>query len=310
MKQLTNSLRVKVTGHCNKDCKFCHKEGNMEGIDELQYSEQLQRFIQRVHSDLNIDIISITGGEPLLHRDLINILSLIKLHTNISNFSLTTNGTINKDFLFWAKMKQCGLYKVNLSISDIIEKHLPGRNSEFEIQMCTIMHLNRIGIAPTINIVAYKNEEHLVRIISKLLTQNHLKFDLAILPNLINKYCFNQSENVISNTLTALGCRKVNSMHRKGTSNTVFEYISAQGVLLQTKNTKRNGHPVFLKKICYGCAKKVLCQEGFYGIRLESKAGQLLVRLCLYRSDAETLFPINEFFESEIYQDLKTIWGL
>ena len=75
--QLENSLRIKVTGVCNRNCFFCHQEGGMEGLSEISYSSELKRIIDTLYQEFNIQSISLTGGEPLLFTGLADFVQSI-----------------------------------------------------------------------------------------------------------------------------------------------------------------------------------------------------------------------------------------
>lgn len=313
MEQLENSLRVKITGACNRNCFFCHREGGMDGIDEVQFTPELALLIKRLHQDLNISYLAITGGEPLLHSNLASFFKDVVEQTEIKGFSLTTNGTIEKSECYWKTLKACGLYKVNLSISDILDSveatNSKTRKTIFKNQVDTISMLNSLGITPNINVVVYNDKKHLINLLNFLFAQKTLQFDIALLPDLTNERTFKRSQTVISDAIKYYSFKKIKARHRKGTSNTVCDYEAENGFHLQVKTTKLGGTPKWLNSLCCNCAHKEHCQEGFYGIRLENKNGQLMLRLCLYRSDLSTLMDMYSFFDSPIYEELCLLWN-
>lgn len=311
MDRLENSLRVKVTGKCNRNCFFCHQEGGMERIDRICFSTSFKMFVDRMYRDFNICHMALTGGEPLLHPKLLEFMRSVRRETSIKGFSLTTNGTIYKDTSFWEEMVNLGLYKVNLSISDILEAipavNAPNELSIFANQKRIINLLNQYGIRPNINVVVYNDQKYLINLLNELFGLECC-FDVALLPDLTNGSTFAYSQKVIHDVLESLHCVKKKRKNRKGTSNTVFEYVTDKGVDLQVKTTKIDGTPKWLHSICDSCLKRDECQEGFYGVRIESISGEIMVRLCLYKSDTEVLMPVDTFFESEVYAELMEIW--
>lgn len=304
MNQLENSLRIKVTGECNQQCSFCHKEGGMGNIDDIFYTSELGKFIERLYNDFNIETIAITGGEPLLHNNLAELFLSIISNTSIKKFSLTTNGTIEKNLNFWITLKDLGLKNINISIHDISND----KNNSFNKQLKTIQLINKSNMIPTINIVVYKDINHLINLLSILFEMQKLNFKIALLPDLTNSKTFTQSQLVISEVLNILKCKPVDLSFRKGTSSKIYNYVTLQSRNLQVKTTKPNGNPQRLMCLCRECNFKEQCQEGFYGIRLESINKKLMVRLCLYKSNSKVLVPISQFFSSDIYSELKTLW--
>lgn len=312
MNILENSLRIKITGRCNRNCFFCHQEGGMNDISDINYTSDLHQILDRMSCDFGINKIAITGGEPLLFDGLLTFTEKIKKNTNISGFSLTTNGSIYKDDYFWDSMKKNGLYKINLSISDILDSvkvlGLPEEMTVFQNQMYTIKLLNCLGFRPTINVVVYNDKKYLFNVLNTLFSQP-LDFDIALLPDLTNPITFNYSQKIITSTLSTLDCKQESLSHRQGTSNTVCDFITNGGKKLQVKTTKIGGAPKWLSTICDDCTNKRYCQEGFYGLRLEKKGNDLMIRLCLYKSDTDVLMPVDAFYKSNVYSELKQLWA-
>lgn len=84
-----DSLIVQVTRGCNLNCRHCFNSGSREGKMEV---EQLKQVIEK-SLKYNIMEISLSGGEPLSHPEIHEILSVIKQYPQIS-FGILTNGTL------------------------------------------------------------------------------------------------------------------------------------------------------------------------------------------------------------------------
>ena len=314
--QLENSLRIKVTGICNRNCFFCHQEGGMEGLSEISYSSQLKHIIDTLYQEFNIQSISLTGGEPLLFPGLADLVQSISENTAVKHFSLTTNGTVEKSKDFWIQLQKSGLRKVNVSMPDIL-MNVPvsnGTSSDLKIfqnQLSTVELLNQIGTSVNINVVVFNDKRYLLNVLNTIF-ENSVgceNVSIALLPNLTNSTTFNNSQIVIHEILESLKCEKTKLSHRKGTSNTVCDYITADGHHIQVKTTKPNGDPKRLSSLCTNCEYRKECQEGFYGLRLERKNDLLLLRLCLYKSDRSVLYTIDDFLASPVFYELKDMWG-
>ena len=105
-----NNLRISVTQRCNLNCFFCHKEGEDAFGQELTPTEITD--IVKMACKLGMKKVKITGGEPLLREDIVEIVSSIAQHAD--EVSLTTNG-----FLLEEKAKalrSAGLQRVNVSL--------------------------------------------------------------------------------------------------------------------------------------------------------------------------------------------------
>jgi cyclic pyranopterin phosphate synthase len=87
------SLRISVTDRCNLRCEYCMPEEEYEWLprrDILSY-EELARLV-RVFRGLGVDEVHLTGGEPLVRRDLPHLVRL--LAPEVPDLALTTNGVL------------------------------------------------------------------------------------------------------------------------------------------------------------------------------------------------------------------------
>ncbi len=111
-----SNVRIAVTSACDLRCIYCHREGEGENgctrddRPSQMSKEEISELIS-VFAELGIKTIKITGGEPLLRPDLLDIIRSIPPHIESS---LTTNGThlakLAKD------LKAAGLSRVNVSL--------------------------------------------------------------------------------------------------------------------------------------------------------------------------------------------------
>src|SRR5919201_1607368 len=89
-----NNLRVSVTDRCNLRCTYCMPE-EVVFMDrsELLTFEEITHFV-RVAAPLGIDKVRLTGGEPLMRRDLAKLVALLAAIPGIRDIGLTTNGLL------------------------------------------------------------------------------------------------------------------------------------------------------------------------------------------------------------------------
>jgi Molybdenum cofactor biosynthesis enzyme len=72
------SLRVSITKRCNLDCIYCHNDGQpLEGKEEL--SVEAMTKICRVFNRLGVKKMKISGGEPLIREDCVEMISSLKV---------------------------------------------------------------------------------------------------------------------------------------------------------------------------------------------------------------------------------------
>src|SRR5262245_44907814 len=89
-----NNLRISVTDRCNLRCTYCMPE-EVTFIDrnEILTFEEITHFV-RVAVPLGIDKIRLTGGEPLMRRDLCRLIKMLAPIDGIKDIGLTTNGIL------------------------------------------------------------------------------------------------------------------------------------------------------------------------------------------------------------------------
>jgi cyclic pyranopterin phosphate synthase len=112
-----NNLRISVTDRCNLRCTYCMPE-EVVFLDkrELLTFEEIARFV-RVAAPLGIDKIRLTGGEPLLRRDLPRLVRMLVAIDGIRDVGLTTNG-----MLLAAQAQafyDAGLRRINISLDTL-----------------------------------------------------------------------------------------------------------------------------------------------------------------------------------------------
>jgi cyclic pyranopterin phosphate synthase len=112
-----NNLRVSVTDRCNLRCTYCMPE-EVTFLDrhELLTFEEIERFV-RVVAPLGIDKIRLTGGEPLMRRDLPKLARLLCAVEGIKDVGATTNGILLADQA--QAMYDAGLRRINVSLDTL-----------------------------------------------------------------------------------------------------------------------------------------------------------------------------------------------
>ena len=88
-------LRISVIDRCNLRCVYCMPEEGVESIphEEILTYDEILRICETV-SQLGIKKIKITGGEPLVRKDIVNLIRDIKNLDKIEQVTLTTNGIL------------------------------------------------------------------------------------------------------------------------------------------------------------------------------------------------------------------------
>jgi cyclic pyranopterin phosphate synthase len=127
------NLRISITQRCNLSCDYCHKEGEevtscSRGTAEEMTVDEIVR-TAKIAVSLGIARIKLTGGEPLMRKDLCEIVKGIAAIPRLKDISITTNGTM---LGFQAQeLHACGLRRINISLPtlnpDVYHKLTNGR---------------------------------------------------------------------------------------------------------------------------------------------------------------------------------------
>ena len=109
-------LRASVTWRCNFRCFFCHREGVNRKGDEL--SPEDFEFVAKVLSSVGIEEVKLTGGEPLVRKDIVQIVRGMSKYMRVS---MTTNGYFLKKYA--KALYEVGLERVNVSLHGLDEEN-------------------------------------------------------------------------------------------------------------------------------------------------------------------------------------------
>jgi cyclic pyranopterin phosphate synthase len=110
------NLRISITQRCNLRCDYCHREGEgccAGGTTQEMTVNEITR-LSRIAISLDIARVKLTGGEPLMRKDLCGIVKGIATTPGLKDLSMTTNGAL---LGFQAQeLRACGLRRVNISL--------------------------------------------------------------------------------------------------------------------------------------------------------------------------------------------------
>jgi cyclic pyranopterin phosphate synthase len=112
------SLRVSVTDKCNFRCRYCMPAEGLEWLprEEVLSFEEIARLV-RVLSAMGVDEVRLTGGEPLVRRDLPVLVSFLAGIPGVHDLSLTTNGVLLDRLA--GPLVEAGLRRLNVSLDSL-----------------------------------------------------------------------------------------------------------------------------------------------------------------------------------------------
>ncbi|MBF0380854.1 MAG: GTP 3',8-cyclase MoaA [Magnetococcales bacterium] len=114
-------LRVSITDRCNLNCDYCRIDGNelLPNNDKLLSLEETGRLI-KIFTQLGIERIRLTGGEPLLRNNVLSLIKEIGSLPNLQELSLSTNALLLKRYAH--DLKKAGVGRVNISLDTLNPK--------------------------------------------------------------------------------------------------------------------------------------------------------------------------------------------
>jgi len=110
-----NYLRISVTDRCNLRCVYCMPE---EGVQLISHKDILtfDEIIDIVKHVVNngVDKIRLTGGEPLVRKNIVELVRMIANVEGVKDFGMTTNGILLEEMA--QSLADAGLHRVNISL--------------------------------------------------------------------------------------------------------------------------------------------------------------------------------------------------
>jgi cyclic pyranopterin phosphate synthase len=112
------SVRVSVTDKCNFRCTYCMPAEGLQwlGREEILSFEEIARLV-RVLAHLGVDEVRLTGGEPLVRRDVPVLVAMLADIDGVRDLSLTTNGVLLDRLA--APLVEAGLRRINVSLDTL-----------------------------------------------------------------------------------------------------------------------------------------------------------------------------------------------
>ena len=163
------NLRISVTDRCNFRCTYCMPADNVEFMDrgELLSFEEITQ-VARVVAKMGIYRLRLTGGEPLLRKNLVTLVKMLAEVEGIEDIAMTTNAFFLKDQA--RALKDAGLSRVNISLDALDQDKFAHVNRRDCLQQVLdgLAEARKVGFESIkINAVAVKNfsEEEILKLV-------------------------------------------------------------------------------------------------------------------------------------------------
>ena len=158
-------LRISLTDHCNLRCIYCMPEDQtFRPNAELLQDEEIL-FLARTFASLGFDKIRLTGGEPTIRANVVELVRGIAATPGIASLSMTTNGVLLSRLA--KPLKEAGLQRVNISIDTLDPEKFRRltRWGKLDDVWKGILAAEEVGLAPVkLNAVVVKgyNEDDVI----------------------------------------------------------------------------------------------------------------------------------------------------
>jgi cyclic pyranopterin phosphate synthase len=154
-----DNLRVSVTDRCNIRCFYCMPETDVHFVERSQILdfEEIERFV-RIAAGLGVRKLRVTGGEPLLRRDLPVLIARLAAIPGIQDLALTTNGVLLPALA--EPLYAAGLRRLNVHIDTLDRARFQQitRRDDLDKVLAGLALAKRLGYTKIkLNAVAVKN---------------------------------------------------------------------------------------------------------------------------------------------------------
>jgi len=153
-----DNLRISVTDRCNIRCFYCMPENDVQFVPraEILDFEEMERFAT-IAAGLGVTKLRVTGGEPLLRRDLPKLIARLSAIPGIRDLALTTNGVLLAELA--APLYEAGLRRINVHIDTLDRERFQQitRRDDLPKVLAGLAECRRLGYRVKLNAVAVKN---------------------------------------------------------------------------------------------------------------------------------------------------------
>ncbi len=169
-KRPLRDLRISVTDRCNFRCRYC-MPAEIFGPDyaflpsqQILSFDEIERLV-KIFVSFGVKKIRITGGEPLLRKNIVELIERLHLLPGVEDIAMTTNGSLLKSFA--EDLAKAGLSRVSVSLDSLNEERflsMNGQRGKVKNVLAGIEKAAQAGIQVKVNMVVQKgkNEQDII----------------------------------------------------------------------------------------------------------------------------------------------------
>ena len=255
-------LRLGVTDRCNLRCQYCMPAHGIEIVDrkELLTYKEMYRIV-RVLSELGVNKVRLTGGEPFVRKDFIKLLESLSFNDKLDEINITTNGALIANHI--ATLEALNINAINLSIDSLQKEKFAviTRRDVFENVFQTFEKLDKSNLKLKLNVVVQSgfNTDEIIDFIE--LSKNH---DISV--RFIEEMPFNG--------------KGVRQTAEKWDFNKIYQYIDSHYPVIAQQQSKKSSTsinykiptykgsfgiiPAFSRTICTDCNRIRITATGMF----------------------------------------------
>lgn len=288
--RVINYLRISVTDRCNLRCCYCMPEGVQDvGMKNILTFEEIWEIV-RTGVSLGITHIRITGGEPLVRKDCVDLIRGIREISGVETITMTTNGVLLGNY--GKQLKEVGVDGVNISLDTLNPEEFYKITGKRELQevLIGIRAAKTAGLSVKLNAVNRKELDPIPMVRYAQEENLPLRF-IEMMPVGYGKKYVGRSNEELRETLEAV-CGKAECMtnreelSRMGSGPAVYYQFSDLKVPVGFISAIHG-------KFCDTCNRVRLTAEGYLKLCLCYDEGEDLRRV-LREGEKENLRTIME----------------
>lgn len=288
--RVINYLRISVTDRCNLRCCYCMPEGAQDvGMKNILTFEEIWEIV-RTGVSLGITHIRITGGEPLVRKDCVDLIRGIREILGVETITMTTNGVLLGNY--GKQLKEAGVDGVNISLDTLDPEEFYKITGKRELQevLAGIRAAKTAGLPVKLNAVNRKELDPIPLVRYAQEENLPLRF-IEMMPVGYGKKYVGRSNEELRETLEAV-CGKAECMtnreelSRMGSGPAVYYQFSDLKVPVGFISAIHG-------KFCDTCNRVRLTAEGYLKLCLCYDEGENLRRV-LREGEKENLRTIME----------------